>query len=134
MIDDILTCYASAQLMVANDTQNRTRFRRISSATVGATRLYLAITVFNSLLILLMLAEAIRTRGWKGLVDFDYMDLRNQEAKGLQRLRIIKDHRGCHGKRVKTVAFKIGRIRVVHRGPHLVFSGLGKLGKSRESL
>jgi hypothetical protein len=40
MIDDILTCYASAQLMVANDTQNRTRFRRISSATVRATRLY----------------------------------------------------------------------------------------------
>jgi hypothetical protein len=86
-------------------------------------------------------AEAIRTRGWKGLVDFDYMDLRNliiAAPGGGEGIAEAADYKGSSGnttrKRAKTVAHKIGRIRVVHKGPHLVFSGLGKMGKSRESL
>jgi hypothetical protein len=108
---------------------------------LGQLDYIVAITVFSGLLILLVLAEAIRTRGWKGLVDFDYMDLRNLIIAASRRgegIAAAADYKGSSGnatgKRAETVALKIGRIRVVHGGPHLVFSGLGKLGKSRESL
>jgi hypothetical protein len=76
MIDDILGLYPSSQLMIANDTKTAPVFITLNAFQIGEGRYIIAITVFNAFLILVVIVEAIRTRGWKTLVDFNYMDPR----------------------------------------------------------
>lgn len=77
MIDDILGMYASCQLMVANNSKTTPGFIRLNAFQIGEIRYIIAITVFNVFLILVVIVEAVRTRGWKTLIEFDYMDPRD---------------------------------------------------------
>jgi hypothetical protein len=127
MIDDILVGYASAQLMVASDTQTVPTLVGSQALRLGQGTYIIAITIFNGLIVLLVLEEAIRTRGWKGLVDFDYMDPRDliiASSRGGKGIAVATDDRGLSGntaeKRVKNLARDIGRIRIVQRGSQLV--------------
>lgn len=77
IIDDILGMYASCQLMIANDTETAPASITLNALQIGERQYIIAITVFNVFLILVVIAEAIRTRGWKTLIDFNYMDPRD---------------------------------------------------------
>jgi len=98
MIDDILTLYANAQLMVANDAQSVSTSIGFQAQRLRQRDYIIAVAVINSILVLLVLLEACRTRGWKDLMDFDCVDPRNliiagsRGVKGLRWLLMIEEH------------------------------------------
>ncbi|EON70093.1 hypothetical protein W97_09359 [Coniosporium apollinis CBS 100218] len=83
MIDDILGAYSSAQLMIAGSDQPETSrtatdvSAAIRAVQIGNKEYIYAIMVINGLLILLFVAETIRTRGWRNLPAFDYQDIKS---------------------------------------------------------
>ena len=76
LIDDILVGYASAQLVVGNFTKQTPAQVQVSSLRLGAREYIIASASINGLIILLLTIEALRTRGWKYLPSFDYLDSR----------------------------------------------------------
>ncbi|KAL7896622.1 hypothetical protein HDV63DRAFT_68476 [Trichoderma sp. SZMC 28014] len=76
MTDDMLVAYASAQLMVGNLTQGINATVRVTAIAFGGIKYNIAVFAANIAVILLLLIEVIRTRGWKGLSDFDVEDVR----------------------------------------------------------
>jgi hypothetical protein len=77
MLDNVLLAYSSAQLMIANDTSEVPTTALITSIRVGEPIYIYAIAAINFLLVLVFLLEAARTKGWKGLKKFDYMDIKS---------------------------------------------------------
>jgi hypothetical protein len=83
MIDDILSAYSSAQLMIAgSDRPETSRTATDVSAAINAVqfgdRKYIyTILVLNGSLILLLAVEAIRTRVWRDLPAFDSRDVKS---------------------------------------------------------
>jgi hypothetical protein len=77
MTDDMLGAYASAQLMVGNLTQSTNAIVRVTAIAFGGIKYNIAVFSINIVVILLLLIEIIRTRGWKGLPDFDVADMRH---------------------------------------------------------
>lgn len=76
MVDDLLVAYSSAQLMIMNDTSLAPTTVQIHAFTYGST-LYIYLTfAINTAILLLLAEEAFRTRCWKDLLHFDYMDPR----------------------------------------------------------
>ena len=77
MVDDLLVAYSSAQLMIMNDTSPVPAVVEIHALRFGSG-LYIYLTfAINTAIILLLAEEALRTRGWKNLLNFDYMDPRS---------------------------------------------------------
>ncbi len=77
MVDDLLVAYSSAQLMIMNDTSPVPAIVEIHALRYGSG-LYIYLTfAINTAIILLLAEEALRTRGWKNLLYFDYMDPRS---------------------------------------------------------
>lgn len=77
MIDDLLVAYSSAQLMIMNDTGAVPVAVEINAFRYGSG-LYIYLTfAINTIIVLLLAEEALRTRGWKGLLYFDYTDPRS---------------------------------------------------------
>lgn len=76
MADDMLGAHASAQLMVGNLTQGINATVRVTAISFGGIKYNIAVFAVNLAAILLLLIEVIRTRGWKGLPDFDVADVR----------------------------------------------------------
>jgi len=77
MADDILVAYASAQLMIGNFSSVVDTAMEVGVLILGEKIYIIAAFVFNMLLLLAILAEAVRTRGWARLPDMDYADLRH---------------------------------------------------------
>ncbi|KAF8852452.1 hypothetical protein BDZ45DRAFT_716973 [Acephala macrosclerotiorum] len=77
MIDDILVSYASAQIMVGNDTKTTSASVAMKALQIGEGQYIIAVVIFNAVLFLVVVEEAIRTLGWKTLTDFNYMSPRN---------------------------------------------------------
>jgi hypothetical protein len=74
MVDDVLLAYASAQLMINNQTEN-TNVTTTSAAMRVDKDVYIrAIFGINIFICLLMVVEAVRTRLWYKVSSFDYMD------------------------------------------------------------
>ena len=138
MIDDILGLYASSQLMIANDTKTAPAIIKLNAFQIGEGRYIIAITVFNAFLILVVIVEAIRTRGWKTLVDFNYMDPRDlvigssrggQElAKAVDDVEIVGagDRQGRFGTKVQ----RRGNISIIQNGSRIA---LGPVWKNTNS-
>jgi hypothetical protein len=76
MLDDILGQYASAQLMVGNQSDAVEAQVMVASMQIGQRVYVLAEVVINIIVLLLVIGEGVRTRGWRGLVEWDYMDVR----------------------------------------------------------
>ncbi|KAJ9129746.1 hypothetical protein NKR23_g12469 [Pleurostoma richardsiae] len=74
MMDGILTGYAGAQLMVANETTATNVYVDVQALRFGQGVWINTVVVVNTVMILLVLLEAVRTRGWSGLSDFDYTE------------------------------------------------------------
>lgn len=77
MIDDILGSYAAAQLMVGNFSAPTPATVQVTSLRLGSPIYIIAIAVLNSIVTVLVIEEAVRTRGWRHLLSFDYTDLRS---------------------------------------------------------
>jgi hypothetical protein len=74
MVDDMLVGYASAQLMIGNDSVVTTASIQLNALRLGQGMYIYAIAVANTFVVLLVVVEAIRTKGWRNLLAFDYMD------------------------------------------------------------
>jgi hypothetical protein len=77
MLDDILGAYASAQLRVSNQTLSTRTSIRVISMQVGQTLYIFVELVINIVILIIVIAEAIRTKGWRDLSKWDYMDIRS---------------------------------------------------------
>jgi hypothetical protein len=77
MVDDMLGLYASAQIMVGGYNSSTTAEITVLSMRVGQPVYIFAEIIVNCIILLIVLEEAIRTQGWKGLGVWDYMDIRN---------------------------------------------------------
>lgn len=76
MVDDLLVAYASAQLMIMNDSSLVNAAVEINAFRYGSG-LYIYLTfAINIAIIVLLAEEALRTRGWRDLLYFDYTDPR----------------------------------------------------------
>lgn len=76
MTDDMLASYAAAQLMVGNISSSVDAQVQVQVMRVGERRYAGAVAGISLLLVCLVLAETIRTRGWRGLPEaFDISDL-----------------------------------------------------------
>jgi hypothetical protein len=67
MLDDILSAYASSQLMVGNQSAWAGAKVEVQSLQVGQRIYVFAEVGLNILVLMVLVAEAVRTRGWKGL-------------------------------------------------------------------
>jgi hypothetical protein len=77
MVDDILVSYASAQLMIAEDMLPAPAIVRFNALRFGQDSYIYAIATINGLVVLCVISEAARMRGWKGLLRFNYLDPRS---------------------------------------------------------
>ena len=100
MLDDILVGYASAQLVVGKDFKNTNVTIQVEAIRLGEGIYIYAVAALNLLALLLVVGEAWRTRMWKDLVVFDYMDLRDV---------VISSSQGGRG-----LAETAGAIRIAH--------------------
>ncbi|KAM6505134.1 hypothetical protein FSOLCH5_015052 [Fusarium solani] len=77
MVDDMLAAYASAQLMVGNFKDNVKGTVRVTAVAIGEKRFAIAAFALNMVVAFIFLLEALRTRGWKDLPEFDPSDIRH---------------------------------------------------------
>ena len=77
MVDDLLVAYASAQLMIMNDSSLVSTTVDVKAFSTGSG-LYIYLTfAINAFVVLVLMEEALRTRVWKNLLYFDYTDPRS---------------------------------------------------------
>ncbi|KAL2687844.1 hypothetical protein Neosp_005413 [[Neocosmospora] mangrovei] len=77
MTDDMLAAYASAQLMVGNFKDDVKGTVRVTAVAIGEKRFAIAAFALNMVVAFIFLLEALRTRGWKDLPEFDPSDIRH---------------------------------------------------------
>ncbi|KAI9703567.1 MAG: hypothetical protein M1836_007337 [Candelina mexicana] len=77
MLDNVLLAYSSAQLIIANDTISTPTTALLQSVRLGEPAYIYIIGAINFAILILYLFELARTRGWKGLQRFDYMDIKS---------------------------------------------------------
>lgn len=77
MADDMLVAYASAQLMVGRMFTPQTAKIYVYALQFGQSPYIYAIFSLNLLIILAVVGEAVRTRGWSSLGRFNYLDPRD---------------------------------------------------------
>ncbi|KAJ4213994.1 hypothetical protein NW759_010520 [Fusarium solani] len=77
MVDDMLAAYASAQLIVGNFKDNVKGTVRVTAVAIGEKRFAIAAFALNMVVAFIFLLEALRTRGWKDLPEFDPSDIRH---------------------------------------------------------
>ena len=75
VLDDVLVGYASAQLMVGNQSTTTEVVVTDLVLKIGQRVYVIAIFAFNLVVVILVFEEAIRTTFWKGLENWDYMDI-----------------------------------------------------------
>lgn len=74
MVDSMLTGYAGAQIMVANEVQTTTAYVGVRAIRFGDYEYIVAVAVLSLTVLTLFLLDAARTGSWKGLQEFDYMN------------------------------------------------------------
>lgn len=75
-VDDMLVAYASAQLMVGGFGRPANAAVHVSALRLGSRVYIVATAVITGVIVLLVVAEMVRTKGWRGLPAFDYLDNR----------------------------------------------------------
>jgi hypothetical protein len=110
LVDDILGAYASAQLIIGEFKAPVTTIVHVSVLRLGSRGYIIATAVITGVIVLLVIGETIRTKGWRGLPAFDYLDARMLVWGASAGGRGIAEH--AAGKRRKST----GRIPVVLKG------------------
>ncbi|GFF54514.1 hypothetical protein IFM46972_10041 [Aspergillus udagawae] len=75
-VDDMLVAYASAQLVVGGFASPASAAVHVSALRLGSRVYIVATVVITGVIVLLVIAETVRTKGWRGLPVFDYLDNR----------------------------------------------------------
>lgn len=75
-IDNILLSYASADLMIAKDFVPSNVTSEEAAIVFGKPVYIYLIFTTNLVIFLVYIAEALRTRGWRDLTTFNYMDVK----------------------------------------------------------
>ncbi|CZR62141.1 uncharacterized protein PAC_12038 [Phialocephala subalpina] len=130
MVDDILVSYASAQIMVANDTRTASSSITMIALQIGEGQYIIAIAIFNALLFLVVVEEAIRTRVWKTLTDFNYMNPRNLilgSSRGGGQLAevvdtVIAEQEDGVPDWGQTTSHGVGNVRIVQHGSRIILA------------
>ncbi|KAJ9608468.1 hypothetical protein H2200_007456 [Cladophialophora chaetospira] len=76
MIDDILVAYGASQLLNAQDFKETVVVGQKPAVRIGKHVWIYTALAFNGVLVLVFLAELIRTRFWSGLSQFDYTNIK----------------------------------------------------------
>jgi hypothetical protein len=77
MADDLLTYQGILAVARADGESSETRVQRhFAAIKIGQTRFHIAQLVINILLCVIYILEATRTRGWKKLPRFDFIDIK----------------------------------------------------------
>lgn len=74
MIDSMLTAYAGAQIMVANETTTTTAYVGVRAIRFGDYEYIVAVAILSITAMGLYFLDSARTNAWKGLHEFDYMN------------------------------------------------------------
>ncbi|KAH6681473.1 hypothetical protein B0J14DRAFT_556892 [Halenospora varia] len=75
LTDDALIAYSSAQIMLAGNTTYVPVHITVDEITIGiATYIYIIARV-KAAVVLAVIAEAVRTKGWKGMPRYNYMSV-----------------------------------------------------------
>ncbi|KAL4727759.1 hypothetical protein ACLX1H_004448 [Fusarium chlamydosporum] len=77
MVDDMLVAYASAQFVVGDFHDEVEGTIRVTAIIIGEKKFAIAAFALNMVIVALFILEAIRTRGWKGITEFDPSDIRH---------------------------------------------------------
>ena len=77
MIDDILLSIGTFQLQIEKDTQRGQVFEVVQIMRIGALRFVIAINAVSLIIVLAVIVEALRTRWWRGLPDFNPLETVN---------------------------------------------------------
>ncbi|CZR64429.1 uncharacterized protein PAC_14327 [Phialocephala subalpina] len=81
MVDSFLLAYSSAQFIIAgannNGIQTTTMDVTVAGIRIGESSYIYTIAAINFCLIMLLIIEAVRNRGWKDQGYFDYRDLKS---------------------------------------------------------
>lgn len=101
MLDDILVGYASAQLMVGNQTTSTEAVVTTAALKIGQSQYIKAIFVLNLVVVVIVVVEATRTMLWKGLCDWDYMDIKGIIVSSLNGRIKIGQRTGNEGRTVE---------------------------------
>lgn len=73
MVDSMLTAYAGAQVMVGKETFSADAYVGVEAVRLGGFHYIVAVMVLNLLVLCILFADALRTRCWRSLEDFDFM-------------------------------------------------------------
>lgn len=105
MLDDMLTGFSGAQLMITPGGNHTAPVNATVAAVVIGEGTYIyAIIVLNSLFVGIFVVEAIRTRGWSKLKRFDYNNLSSLVvAKVNGRNGAVLDRKGDEHTRVEVL-------------------------------
>ncbi|KAK2769906.1 hypothetical protein CKAH01_14921 [Colletotrichum kahawae] len=124
-MDDILSGYAAAQLMGANVTQETRVEVYRTVLRLGQEAWILTVLVLNLVLIFAATEEAVRTRCWKDLDEFDFTDLRDM---------VIGTAQGDVKDVIETILStnNHGNLLVSRRGTVLDIHYSGTAGKKRD--
>ncbi|KLU81869.1 hypothetical protein MAPG_00950 [Magnaporthiopsis poae ATCC 64411] len=75
MADDMLALYGAAQLIVGHFEQPMTVSVTLAVLKPGVWQYALAATAVNAAIVIAIVAEVIRTRGWRAMPSFDFTDM-----------------------------------------------------------
>jgi hypothetical protein len=112
-IDDMLVAYASAQLQVSGYTTPTPTVVYVRALRVGSKEYIIASACITVVVILLVVAEAIRMQGWRALPTFDYLDTRMLVVGASRGGHEIAEYIKCEGDK------SLGRVPIVWTGEAL---------------
>ncbi|KAJ5753885.1 uncharacterized protein N7511_008038 [Penicillium nucicola] len=125
-IDDMLVAYASAQLQVGGFTTSTPTVVHVDALRIGSRGYIIASACITLAIILLVVAEAIRMRGWRALPAFDYLDT------PILVIRASKGVRGTTQSAQNGGHKPLDRVLVVWKGEALDDVGLISVGTPRK--
>lgn len=91
MIDDVLVGFGGAQYVAGNFSKTTTAQVHVNALRFGSAVYIYAIFTVNAFIVLVFAAEALRTRGWRKLIQFNYLDSRTLVVGGSMGGRGIAD-------------------------------------------
>lgn len=77
LIDNSLSIYGAAQVVLAADTANVTAMAQLRAVKFGEPAYVYVSFAINLLVVLIVIVDAIRTRFWNGLALFNFMDIKS---------------------------------------------------------
>ncbi|TVY83395.1 hypothetical protein LSUE1_G003240 [Lachnellula suecica] len=95
LTDDALVAYSSAQLMLVNVSSQVPVSVTVDAVAVGTSYYIYIVAGINATVVLAVLFEAVRTKGWKGMPRYNYMSVKSTIVSSSMAGRAVGDKSGC---------------------------------------